>query len=131
LVDRIAFTQSTRDQFAGEAFAWGKVDCAKMAHFHLSQFGHPVPNMPHYKSAGGARVALRAVGYETLEALFDAMLERIPPAAMLPGDLALMEGQKPFDALTICAGVKVFGWHEEHEVLVNIRPLEIKASWRV
>ena len=131
LIDRVAATQATKDRFGGIAFNWGRADCVVMAHFHLSGLGYPVPALPNYRSASGGIRALKAIGFATIADLLDALLEPIPHAAMLPADLALMDGQKPFDALAVCAGRKLIGWHEEHDTLVNLIPREIKRAWRV
>lgn len=131
LSERVAATQATKDRFGGTAFAWGRADCIVMAHFHLAQLGYPVPALPHYRSAAGGVRALKAIGFATVSDLLDTLLEPIPHANILPADLALMEGQKPFDALAVCAGRKLIGWHEDHDILVNLIPRAIKRAWRV
>lgn len=122
--------QKTADKYRGKPFVWGKNDCVKMARSHLVAMGHKPPKMPSYRSATGAKAALKKAGYRTLESLFDALLLRIAPAAMLPGDIALMPGEPPFDAVTICVGRKVMGWHGDAEETVMIVPDQIKAAWR-
>lgn len=122
--------QKTADKFRGKPFEWGKVDCAKLARFHLIAMGHKPPKIPVYRSAVGAKTALKSLKHKGLESLFDSLLPRIAPAAMLPGDIALMEGDGTFDALTISVGQKVMGFHEDVGGVVMITPHEVKAAWR-
>lgn len=93
--------------------------------------GHKPPAIPDFRSARGGLTALRATGHDTLEALLDSMFQRVAPAAMLVGDLGLMDGEPPFDALVIGAGGKVFGYHEDAEGLAPIAEPIIKAAWRL
>jgi hypothetical protein len=101
-----------------------------MAHAHLLAMGHKPPRVPPYSSSVGAARALKRSGFTSMEALFDSLLPRIAPAEMLPGDLALIEGEPPFDSCVICVGVKVMGWHQQADRLVNMTPHSIKAAWR-
>jgi hypothetical protein len=122
--------QKTADKFRGKPFVWGKYDCAKLARSHLRNMGHKPPVIAAYTSAVGAKTALKKTGHSDLESFFDALLPRISPAAMLPGDIALMEGDSAFDAVAVCVGRKVMAWHPDSEVTAMIVPLEIKAAWR-
>lgn len=132
LIARAAAIEATRARFFDQPFQWGQADCATMAHFHVSQFGYALPILPPYRSyAGAVRVLKTTLGFKTLHAFLDATLEPIAPAAMLPGDLALLAGKAPFGALTICVGRKVIGWHEDSDVPVNIIPYEFEGAWRV
>lgn len=65
-----------------------------------------------------------------MDEILDKLLPRIPHSRMLPGDLAVLEGDGGMDAVTICIGHKLIGWHEGSETMANIIPLEIKAAWR-
>jgi hypothetical protein len=131
LSDRIEALNRTLAKYRNKPFVWGKSDCVKMARDHLVNMGHKPRKIPPYKSAVGARGALKKVGYASLESLFDSMLPRIAPAQMLPGDVALMEGEPPFDALVISLGRKVMGFHSDAKGTVVMVPHEIKAAWRV
>lgn len=103
-------------------------DCVRMIRFHLLQMGHKPPALPRYRSAVGALRAVTKAG--GLIAAFDAILPRIPHSRMLPGDIAVIEGDG-MDCGVICLGHKVFGWHEAAEHPVNMELLEIAAAWRV
>ena len=77
--------------------------------------------------------ALKKTGHDSLESLLDAMLPRIAPLAMVVGDLALVPGAGPFDALAISAGGTLLMYHEQAEGLANVKDAlpQVKAAWRV
>jgi hypothetical protein len=133
LVRRQAALEKTLAKYAGRAIDWAAVDCVRMGRSHLVAMGHtPLPRIPRYSSAEGALRALKKAGHASIEALFDSLLPRIAPAAMLPGDVALMQGDEHFDAVTLCVGHKLWGWHQENglrEPLMMI-PETIKRAWR-
>lgn len=120
--------EATLAKYRGRALDYVQADCARMIRFHLLQMGHKPPPMPRYRSAIGARRAALKVG--GLVSAFDALLPRIPYARMLPGDIAVLEGDGGMDCGVICAGHKVFGWHQDSDELVNMTPSEVKAAWR-
>lgn len=110
---------------------WKTRDCVRMARQHLKSMGHKVPALPRYASARGALGALRRAGYADLEAVFDAQLPRIAPAEMLPGDIGLVEGEGPLDAVLILVSTsKALGWHGDHDETVIMTPHQWKAAWR-
>lgn len=131
MLRRNAALQKTADKYRGKPFVWGKFDCVKMARSHLVAMGHRgLPKVKPYKSAVGAKSSLKAARHKDLESLFDSILPRIAPAEMLPGDLALMQGDGLFDAVTICVGRKQLGWFEGEDEAVMIVPYSLKAAWR-
>jgi len=134
LVMRANITNATRLKYLGRGFSWGHVDCLHMFRHHAVAFNHACPRIPKYKNAIGALRALKREGHESLETLVDSMLPRITPAAMLVGDVALMESpeENPLDAIVISVGGNVMGWHESGEDgLVTIIPKKIKAAWSI
>lgn len=133
MFDRVAALQKTADKFRGKPFVWGRSDCYKLVRAHLRNMGHRAPAGQRYKSALGARRALTMTGHPTLEALIDSLLPRIAPAEMLPGDIALLPGEAPFDALAICVGRKLMCWREDADelVMLSVEGGAIKAAWRV
>lgn len=131
--------EKTQAKYAGKPFAWGRNDCVRMARAHLVAMGHrKIPKIPPYSSGIGAKRALKAAGAESIEGLLDGLLPRIAPAMMRIGDIAVMQGDELFDAITICAGRKFIGWHgaSDRDELVEIRSGrgdilgEIKAAYR-
>lgn len=130
--------QKTLAKFQGRAFDWSTgATCIHLARTHLKNMGHKVPAVPRFTTATGAKKALTATGHDTLGSLLDAHLERIAPAMMLIGDIALLEeddtGEVFAGSAVISAGAggKVFGWHPDAPAFANIEPLAIKAAWRV
>lgn len=92
--------------------------------------------IPDFRSPAGARTALKATGHSTLEALLDSLFPRIAPAAMWVGDLALMQGGGAFDAIVICAGGKMIGYHDDHLAdgivnLVGVGDRPFLGAWRL
>lgn len=140
LQHRQEVTQATLNYFQDKPFELGKVDCAKVAVFHLKKLGVkiPVAKVGAYSTPAGARAALkRAFGVNTLTEVADKYLERIAPAAALVGDLIEFRGvESPIGALGIYVGNDaVLCFHEEQPGLVAGRiiygegdaPL---AAWR-
>ncbi|WP_397586684.1 DUF6950 family protein [Sphingobium fuliginis] len=133
---RFAAIEATMARYRDRPFEWGKVDCAKVAAFHLKKLGHKVliSKAGAYGSALGARRAIRRMGYDSLPDLLDGLgLTRIPYSRMLLGDLVVAEGHGGIDAIGIYASNgHVLGFHEDHLdqglVTVDLTPL---AAWSV
>lgn len=135
-VRRQEATQATVDKFTGKPFDWNAgVHCVKLAHYHLRQMGwRKLPKLPLVKSPLAAKKALKARGWDSITAMLDSLLERIPPAMMRLGDIATVEGDEGFDAVFINAGPRrLFGWREDQPVAVmlDVSLDEISAAWRV
>lgn len=135
LVKRRDATSKTAKKYRAKPFSWKEArTCIHMLRSHLRNMGRRPPPIPPFQSPVGARRALKNTGFATLTDLLDDMLERIPPAAMIVGDVAVMRGGDDFDAIVISAGGgKVLGYADEYlaQGLMNIIPLEIEAAWRV
>lgn len=127
---------ATKERFEAKAFDWSKgVTCVHLARFHLRQMGHKVPSIPRFRSAHGARQAMKERGWGSVSEMLDQVLPgaRIPPAMMALGDLMVAEGEGGIEGIHICAGPRrVFGWTEGFEVPVMIEPdLTRIVCWRV
>ena len=134
LAQRAAVTQATWNKYRGRAFDWKGATCVHVLRSHLRAMGHKPPKMPSFQSAIGAKRALKAMGADDLADMMRGlgMLE-ISPAEMIVGDVAILPGDDNFDALTICAGNKFMGFHEQAEGFASMevhRPA-IKAAFRV
>ena len=136
--DRAQITEAAIARFRDKPFDWCKAaTCVHLARAQLAAFGHAVPPVPRFRSPLSAERALRELGHETLEALLDALLPgcRIPAARMIVGDLGMVPGMAPFNALVVCAGGgKVLGWHGGAPG--KLRPIEVNrqeylAVWAV
>lgn len=134
LAARVAATERVVARFRNKPFDWrAAATCVHLARAQMRALGHRPPTIPPFRSAPGALRALRAAGFADVAAMLDSLLPRIAPAAMWPGDLAVIEGEPPFDAIVIGAGGKVLGWHGSmlDRGLVPIVDAPIKAAWRL
>lgn len=134
LIRRRDATQRTLNRFRGVNFDWSGVTCAHLAHAHLSEMGHDVPNIPQFDTALGAARALQSLGWDSVSDMLDSLLPRIAPASMLLGDLALIKGAGGLDAIFICAGpLKVFGWRDDAPdlVLLDVSFGDLEGAWQV
>lgn len=130
---------AVQNKFAKQSFKLGRADCVQLVRYHLVKMGHRrLPKASGYRTPAGAMGAIRKLGAENLEELFDKLLQRIPPAAMLPGDIGLTEAEPDAPAwragtLCISLGRKFLAWHADHPMLAIIEPNEdmpFKAAWR-
>ncbi len=123
---RVDAVKATQAHFAGRPFAWGRVDCVKVAAWHLRAMGHHLGlglnKAGTYRSALGARRALERAGHASLAAALDGVLPRIAPAAALPGDLLIGPGTDEWEALGIYAGNgAVVGFYDGEKGLTIVR----------
>lgn len=134
LVIRRDATNRTLQAHRGVNFDWSSASCLHMAHSHLSEMGHVLPDIPPFDTALGAAKAMKERGWESVADMLDEFLPRIAPASMLLGDLALIKGAGGLDAIFICAGpLKVFGWRDDAPdlVLLDVSFGELEGAWRV
>jgi hypothetical protein len=139
--------EKTLERFRDKPFKLGKDDCVQAARFHLRAMGHSPPATGHYATAIGARRALGAAikkkggkSYKQprLDHLLDLLLPRIAPAAMLPGDLALLPEDEDGavglgGTVVISVGTKFFAWHPDAEGFSVLEPIvdrPFTAAWR-
>lgn len=127
--------RATLARFDGKPFAWGRNDCARMVAFALRKLGRPIPmaKAGSYKTALGARAALKRMGHAGLEALFDSERERIAPAMALPCDVLLIPGDEGFGALALqLTNGRAFMFHEDSgaATVVQPDPAQIIGAWR-
>lgn len=139
LVQRATATDAVLRRFRNRAFDWKTgATCLHLLRSQLVQLGHRPPRIPQFRSALGAKKAMERAGFATITDLVDSVLPmRIPPAAMLVGDIAVLPGDPdgPFDAIVICAGAKVLGWHDSDlsglAVIADVPRSAFLAAWRV
>lgn len=131
LVDRAALVAGVRAEFAGRTFQPGAVDCVVMTRWFLAGAGVIVPDLPHYASVRGGRLALKRLGFSSLADLIDTLLQPIPPARRMIGDVALLQAEPGSDgeALAIVAGRKLIGFAEDVDQLANVEPGRIERVW--
>ena len=131
---RIA-TEKTKAKFDNRAFDWRYArTCAHLARYQARAMGRRLPTVPRFRSAIGAKKALRMLGHESLIGLLDAHLTRIAPAEMRLGDLCAVPGTEGLDAIFVnVAPRKIIGWREDQPVLctLDVSLDEIAAAWRL
>lgn len=131
LVRREQALTKTLGKYRDKPFVWGVTDCVLMLRSHLIAMGHrKVPKVPEYETALGAKKALKAAGFESVEAMLDSLLPRIAPAQALPGDVLALQGEDGLDAVMVSVGYKAAGWQQEVEGMAIVIPLEVKGAWR-
>ena len=121
---RVAATQKTQKRFEGRVFDWSKhAPCIHLVRFHAAQMGHKLPIVPRFRSALGAKRALKAEGVETLPELMDKYFPRIPAAQMLTGDvMAVPSDTEGHEALFVYGQLRaVIGWHQDADDCQIIR----------
>lgn len=130
-------TLATKERYENKTFDWSRgVTCVHLARFHLRQMGHKVPTIPRFRSAHGARQAMKVRGWASVGEMLDGVLPgaRISPASMVLGDLCAVDGEGGMQAVFVCAGPRrVFGWVEGNDAPVMVEPDmdKIVGAWRV
>ncbi|KLE32461.1 DUF6950 family protein [Aurantiacibacter luteus] len=135
LEKRRVATEKTMARFRNREFDWRyQRTCAHLAFYQARQMGRRLPKVPRFRSAVGAKKALKTLGHDSLIGLLDAHLERIPPAMMRLGDLCAVPGTEGLDAVFVnVAAQKIAGWREDAPALVvlHVSLDEIEAAWRL
>lgn len=124
----------TRTEYEGKPFDWQGSTCIHLLEYHAGRMGHEVPKVPPFKSAIGAKRALRKLGHKDLPALLDSLFQRVPPAAMRTGDIMALAGDEGFHALVIRADKSKFiGWHEDAPgvTIIDADVSNAVGAWRL
>lgn len=132
---RVAATIATEKKFRDKPFDWTKsATCIHLARFHAAKMGHKLPVVPRFRSALGAKKALRDVGHKSLPDLLDKYFMQIPPAFMRVGDLLANEGDEGWHSLAIKGDkTKFLGWHESEPgcTIMEVDITQAKGAWRL
>ena len=133
MIRRRDAAQASIDRFSGQAFVLGKVDCARLAAFHLRQCGYRVSLLKggRYSTPMGARRALERLGAKSLSDVLDAHLPRIAPLRAMTGDIFALrsEDEQLGDALFIAVGNgRALGF--VNGACGVWQPKEFVAAWR-
>jgi hypothetical protein len=110
LMERVAATQQTIDEFIEQPFQWGKFDCGILAFKHLENCGlkSPLSTLGKYTTERGAKKEIVKLKARNMEDIIDAMgFERIAPQSALPGDIVGYPGGeegKEWTSLAISIG---------------------------
>ncbi len=134
LIRRQHATNATMNRYRHKAFDWRTgITCVHLARFHLKQMGRKVPTVPRIRSEFAAVREMKARGWANVAEMLDSMLERIPPAAMTLGDLAVTKSADGIGAILVAVGAsKLIGWREDAEgmVILDVTLDELDGAWR-
>jgi hypothetical protein len=138
MLKRAAATQACMDRFAYKPIEPGVRDCRDLAAHALHHQGRPAKLLNGWKGKTWAS-ALRYVrkqGVADLPGLIDKMgLERIPPAAALPGDLIAMptDDENGFGCSLAVAldNGRILGLNPVTGLVEPLIPRMFVAAWRV
>ncbi len=134
LVERRDVTLATLSHFTPKPFDWAKAaTCVHLVRRHVRAMGRSVPTVPRFRSALGARAALKERGWSNLADMMDAVLPRIAPAEVVVGDVVeLPSDSDVFGALCVVVGNgRVMGYFEGAEGLTVMQPVAAPiAAWR-
>jgi hypothetical protein len=138
MMKRQAATQACMDRFAYKAVEPGKRDCGKLAAHAMGKMGRSAKllNGTRHKTFAGALKYIRRLGFKDLIALMDATgLDRVPPAAALPGDIIAMpsEGGDGFGCSLAVAldNGRVLGLNPASGLIEPMIPHLFICAWRV
>lgn len=136
MLKRQAAVQACMDRFAGLSVEPGVRDCGRLAAHVLHGMGRSAKllNASRHKTWAGALRYLAKAGFADLPALIDAMgLERIPPAAALPGDLIAMPSDDAFGCSLAVAldNGRILGLNAATNRIEPMIPHLFVCAWRV
>jgi hypothetical protein len=101
---RVVATEATMAAYQGQAFAWGRHDCVRLAAHVLRGLGYR-PRLSRggrYTTALGAMKALKRTGFASVEEALDALgLARVPWSYAMAGDIVALPGTEAMRALGV------------------------------
>jgi hypothetical protein len=136
MLKRAAATQACMDRFGFKAVEPGVRDCGKLTAHALHKQGRSAKllNASRHTTWGGALRYLAKVGAKDLVALIDMMgLERIPPAAALPGDIIGLPSDDGFGCSLAVAldNGRILGLNPATGQIEPMIPHLFVCAWRV
>lgn len=137
MLKRAAATQACMDRFAFQPVEPGKRDCGKLAAHALHKMGRSAKPLNGWRGNNWPSAVryIREQGFKDLVDLMDGLgLERIPPAAALPGDIvALPSDAEGFGcSLTVALdNGRVLGLNLESGLIEPMIPRLFVCAWRV
>lgn len=134
LIRRKRALDKVMDRYRHLPFSWkDNRTCIHMLATHLRAMGHKVPKVPKIDGPVAAKRELKKRGFASVEAMLDVLLERIPVAAMLPGDVSVLPGDDALGAVVISLGSTAIGYAEgvEGMTLFTEPGRLLEKAWRV
>lgn len=131
LIRRQRAVARTLARFEAKPLAWKQgLHCLALAHFHLRALGHRPEAMPRLRGAIGAQRELGKRGWASIADWLDAEgFARVPPAGMLPGDIAFRQSACGMGGLLIrLSPRKLLGWADNPETLGLCAQLDMDAD---
>ena len=137
LAERAMRTEAVLDRYRDKPFDWAGANCIRLARAQATAMGHEVPPVPVFRSALGARRALAKQGVNSVTALLDKYLLRLPaPAMMLVGDICTLPADPDgggLEAVGIADGQgSIFAWHPlkpDGLAVIKFAQADIGAAW--
>lgn len=138
LDQRARATQAVLARF-DKPFSWAGANCIRLAQEQGVALGHPLPPVPPFRTAKGARRALIERGAASVAELLDQFFERWPaPAFARVGDLVTLPAEADgmgLEAVCIADGQgNLFGWHAADPSrlrVVKFAQAAVVAAWRL
>lgn len=134
LLKRHDALQATLERYRARPFDWSTgATCVHMLRFHLKKMGHKIEAVPKLDGPIAAKRELKRRGWESVSAMLDDLLEPIPVAAMLPGDVSVLPGDDGLEAVVISLGATAIGYSEgiEGMTLFTEPGRVLERAWRV
>jgi len=138
MIRRAAATQACMDRFAFKPVEPGVRDCRNLGSHDLHQMGRSAKLLNGWKGRTWASAFryIQKQGFADLPSLVDGMgLDRIPPAAALPGDLVGLPAEEgsPFGCSLAVAldNGRVLGLNAASGLIEPMIPHQFVAAWRV
>lgn len=135
MLKRAAAAQACMDRFEGKPYHPATRHCGKLAAHALTKMGRSAKllNASRHTTEAGAIKYLKRTGFACLADLMDAMgLERIAPAAALPGDIIGLPSGDAFGcSLSVALGDGLVLGLVEGAAFQVLIPHQFVAAWRV
>lgn len=137
MLKRARAVQACMDRFAFKTVSPGVRDCGKLASHVLHMMGRPAGllNGTRSKSWDGALRYMSAKGFTSLVDMVDALgLERIAPAAALPGDLIAMPAEEGGFGCSLAVALdngRILGLNPASGLIEPMIPHQFVCAWRV
>ena len=136
LSERARRTQTVIDRFRDKPFDWAGANCIRLARWQGKALGHELPPVPMFRTAIGAKRALKKQGCESVEDLLDKYFNRLQaPSYAMVGDLVTLPSDDDLVSVMIADGHGcLIGWHDANPTgLSNVKFAEayIGAAWRL
>lgn len=137
MLKRARAVQACMDRFAFKPISPGVRDCGKLASHALHMMGRRAKllNGTRAKSWGGALRYMNLKGFTSLVDMIDALgLERIAPAAALPGDLIAMPAEEEGFGCSLAVALdngRILGLNPASGLIEPMIPHQFVCAWRV